>query len=71
MSKPTSLPPDDTYFIYATLEAQKVYLEFNDGSQGTNLTTWQFDGNSDQQVRSLPATSPITYCVIDLPNSGS
>jgi len=49
MAKPTSLPPDDMYFIYAILEPHKVYLEFTDGSQGTNLTTWQFDGSDNQQ----------------------
>lgn len=65
MSKPTSLPPDDTYFIYAILEPHNVYLEFTDGSQGTNLTTWQFDGSDNQQVYFVPATRPSTYDVID------
>ena len=51
MSEPTSLPPDDTYFIYATAQGQNVYLEFTDGSQGTNLSTWHFSGDDSQQVQ--------------------
>ncbi|KIM81623.1 hypothetical protein PILCRDRAFT_497919 [Piloderma croceum F 1598] len=44
---PASAPSDGTYYIYA--QGLGVFLEFADGTEGTNLTTWKFSGNQSQQ----------------------
>jgi len=44
---PVSAPSGGTYYIYA--QGPGVFLEFADGAEGTNLTTWQYTGDTSQQ----------------------
>jgi hypothetical protein len=48
MSTPAQFFSNDSYYIYDT--NLNVYLDFADGANGTNLTTWNYTGGESQQV---------------------
>lgn len=56
---PASAPSSGTYNIYA--RGLGVFLEFADGNEGTNLTTWKAaGGNASQQA------SPLSFTILVL-----